>query len=54
MKIQQYRSLIRVPEKQKKIVWGLGLRKIGDVREIVENPCTLGMVNAVPHLVKVI
>lgn len=54
MMIQQYRSLIRVSQKQRRIVKSLGLRRIGHVRDVKNNDAIQGMVRKVPHLVKVL
>jgi ribosomal protein L30, bacterial/organelle len=43
----------RIP-KQGKTVIGLGLRKIGSERILEDTPATRGMVNKIPHLVKII
>ncbi len=54
IKIRLKRSTIGVPGKLKRVVRGLGLRKIGQVVERPEGPATRGMVAKVPHLVEVI
>ena len=54
IKIQKVRSTIKSPKNQKLIMEALGLRKINQVVEHEANPATLGMVNKVKHLVKVI
>ena len=54
IKIRLKRSTIGVPSKLKRVVRGLGLRKIGQVVERPEGPATRGMVKKVPHLVEVI
>ncbi len=54
LKIQQYRSLARTVEHQKRIVRGLGMRRIGHCREVVDNPCIRGMLAKVPHLVRIV
>ena len=54
IKIKKTGSLIRQPEKQIRIVKGLGLRKTNSVREIEDTPSTRGMLAKVAHLVKVL
>jgi len=54
IKIKKRGSLIRQPQKQIKIVKGLGLRKTNSVREIEDTPSVRGMLAKVAHLVKVI
>ena len=39
---------------QKKTLIGLGLTKVGKVRELEDTPSVRGMINKVKHLVKVI
>jgi large subunit ribosomal protein L30 len=53
LKIRQIRSTIGVPEKLRKVVRGLGLRKINHTVERPDNAATWGMVHKVPHLVEV-
>ena len=53
-KIQWVRSWIGCPEKQRAVVRGLGLRRLGHVVERVDTPAVRGMVKKSPHLVKVV
>lgn len=52
--IKLVKSLIGSTESQIKVVKGLGLRKTNDVVEHYNSPTIMGMVNKVPHLVKII
>ena len=54
IKIKKTGSLIRQPDKQARIVKGLGLKKTNSVREIEDTPATRGMIKKVAHLVKII
>ncbi len=54
IKIKKTSSLIRQPDKQARIVKGLGLKKTNSVREIEDTPATRGMIKKVAHLVKII
>nr|WP_256487897.1 50S ribosomal protein L30 [Deinococcus sp. HSC-46F16] len=47
------RSVIGRPESQVQTVKALGLRKIGDTRELVDTPAVRGMIKTVQHLVEV-
>ena len=49
--VRQIKSVIGVPDKQRKIVLGLGLNGIGKERVHNDNNCIRGMVNKVSHLV---
>ncbi len=55
IKIKLVRSPICTPEKHKRVVKGLGLRKLN---QVVERPDTAvelcGMVNKVPHLLEIV
>ena len=53
MKIKLVRSVIGRPENQVQTVRALGLRKIGDEREVSDTPALRGMVNTVKHLLEV-
>ena len=50
IKIKLYRSPICTPEKHKRVVKGLGLRKLNQVVERPDTPVFRGMVKKVPHL----
>ena len=52
--VKQIGSPIRRPDKQRKTLIGLGLNKMHKTRELVDTPSTRGMVNKIPHLVKII
>ena len=54
VKIKLVRSPICTPEKHKKIVRALGLRKINQVVERPDTPSFRGMVKKVPHLLAVV
>ena len=54
IKIKLYRSPICTPEKHKRVIKGLGLRKVNQVVERPDSPVFRGMVNKVPHLLKVV
>ena len=54
IKIKKTGSLIRQPQKQVRIVKGLGLKKTNSVREIEDTPSVRGMLDKVAHLVKVV
>ena len=54
LQIQYYRSAIGFDEKQKRIVKGLGLRKLNTTRRVRDTPAIRGMIGKVPHLVRII
>jgi len=49
--VKQTRSTIGTPDKLVKVVRGLGLRGIGQVKIHKDNNCIRGMINKVKHLV---
>jgi len=54
LRIQYYRSAIGFDEQQKRIVKGLGFRKLNSIREAQDTPAIRGMVAKVPHLVRIL
>ena len=54
IRIKLVRSPICTPEKQRRVVRGLGLRKVNQVVERPDRPEFRGMVNKVPHLLQVV
>lgn len=53
VKVTLKRSVIGRPRNQVETVKALGLRKIGDSREVVDTPATRGMIKTVLHLLEV-
>ena len=53
IKITQVKSVIDRPERQKRTMVALGLRKMNATVEVEATPQILGMVTKVHHLVKV-
>ena len=54
IKIKLVRSPICTPAKQKRVVKGLGLRKVNQIVVRPDSPVFRGMVNKVPHLLEVV
>ena len=54
LKIKYVRSTIACPEKHRRIVRGLGLRRLHQVVERPDTPAIRGMVAKVPHLVQLV
>ena len=52
-RVPYYRSAIGFNENQKRVVMGMGFRKLNTVRELKDTPELRGMVAKVPHLVRV-
>lgn len=52
--IKQVGSPIRRPAKQKATLVGLGLDKMGRVRELEDTPAVRGMINKVSHMVEIV
>ena len=53
LKIKKVKSEIGRPEKQRKILRGMGLNKLNKTVTLVDTPQTRGMMNKVIHLVSV-
>ena len=54
VRIKQVGSPIRRDSSQRRTLIGLGLNKIGRVRDLPDNPSTRGMIAKVGHLVRVV
>ena len=54
IKVEYYKSGIGAPEALKRVVKGLGLRRLNAVRELKDTPSLRGMIAKVPHLVRVV
>lgn len=54
IKVKQIGSPIGRPDKQKAILIGLGLNKMNKVVELEDTPAIRGMINKIPHLVKIV
>ena len=53
LRIKQIKSIIGRPERQKRTLEALGLRKINHEREVQATPQVLGMIETVKHLITV-
>lgn len=53
LKITLIKGMARRPEKQRKVLQGIGLKKVNSSVFRKDTPTTRGMVNAIPHLVRV-
>ncbi len=53
IRVRLCRSEIGGTQRQRQTVRGLGLRRIGDSRELPRTPAVLGMIKKVAHLVEV-
>jgi len=54
IKIKLVRSPICTPDKHRRVVKGLGLRKLNQVVERPDTPAFRGMVKKVPHLLELV
>ncbi|WHZ10232.1 MAG: LSU ribosomal protein L30p (L7e) [Burkholderiaceae bacterium] len=53
IKVRLVRSTIGCNESHRATVRGLGLRRLGSTRELVDTPAVRGMIDKVSYLVKV-
>jgi large subunit ribosomal protein L30 len=54
LKVEQYASPARRHFDQRQTLIGLGLNKIGRVKDLPDTPATRGMIYKVRHLVRVV
>ena len=54
IKVEQYASPARRHFDQRQTLVGLGLNKVGRVKELPDTPATRGMIRKLPHLVRVV
>lgn len=54
LKVRQTGSPIRRPQDQRQTLVGLGLGKIGRVRELEDTPSVRGMIAKVSHMVEIV
>ena len=52
--VEQIASPQRRPKSQQQTLVGLGLNKIGRRRTLEDTPAVRGMINSIPHLVRVV
>jgi len=54
IKVRQTGSPIRRPQDQRQTLIGLGLNKVGRVRELEDTPSVRGMIKKVAHMVEIV
>lgn len=54
IRVRQTGSPIRRPQDQRATLIGLGLNKIGRVRELEDTPAVRGMIAKVAHMVEIV
>ncbi|MDO8876980.1 MAG: 50S ribosomal protein L30 [Pseudolabrys sp.] len=54
IKLEQYASPLRCHHDQRETLVGLGLNKIGRVKDLPDTPSTHGMLRKIRHLVRVV
>jgi large subunit ribosomal protein L30 len=52
--IEQVASASRRPERQTETLIGLGLNKLHRRRTLVDTPAVRGMIDSIPHLVRIV
>ena len=52
--IQYYTSKICTPKKHKAVIKGIGITRLNQVVEREDTPSIRGMVNKVPHLLRIV
>ena len=54
IKVEQIASPLRCHHDQRETLIGLGLNKIGRIKELPDTPATRGMIRKLQHLVRVV
>jgi large subunit ribosomal protein L30 len=54
IKVEQTGSPMRREHRQRETLIGLGLNKIGRVKDLPDNPMTRGMIDKVRHIVRIV
>ncbi len=54
IKVRQTGSPIRRPQDQRATLVGLGLNKIGKIRELEDTPSVRGMIRKIAHMVEIV
>lgn len=54
LKVRQTGSPIRRPQDQRATLVGLGLNRIGRVRELEDTPSVRGMIRKISHMVEIV
>jgi large subunit ribosomal protein L30 len=54
LQLKWVRSAICAPQRQKRVVKGLGFTRLNQIVERPDNPAIRGMVAKVPHLVEIV
>lgn len=54
LKVRQTGSPIRRKPDQRQTLIGLGLNKVGRVRELEDTPSVRGMINKISHMVEIV
>ena len=54
IRIQYFRSKIQAPVKHKRVIKGLGFTRLNQIVVREDTPSIRGMVNTVPHLVRIV
>ena len=54
VKVTLVKSVIGTTQSHRDTVLGLGLKKIGQVRELQDTPAVRGMINKVAYLVRIV
>jgi large subunit ribosomal protein L30 len=53
IRIRQIKSAIGYSESQRATLRGLGIRRVNQVIEVHDTPSVRGMINKIPHLVRI-
>jgi large subunit ribosomal protein L30 len=54
LRVKYVKSCIGYPLRQKRTLWALGLKRLGEEIEVTDNKAVRGMLRKVDHLVEVV
>ena len=54
VRVKYVKSCIGYPLRQKRTVWALGLKRLGDEVQVTDNDAVRGMIRKISHLVEVV
>ena len=54
VRVKYVKSCIGYPMRQKRTLWALGLKRLGDEIQLTDNDAVRGMIRKISHLVEVV
>jgi len=54
VRVKYVKSCIGYPLRQKRTLWALGLKRLGDEIQVIDNGAVRGMIRKISHLLEVV